>query len=214
MKLFLASQDFGSHADRLREMVGENRKTLVVFNARDYASAEDQLDLRKRKEKLLFENGFPFQELDLRNYFGKEKDLEKFIADYKPDLVDLMGGNEFLLRRALAQSGFDKILRRDIKNEKYVFAGHSAGAIVAGPDLHGYERMDYEKLVVVGYQKKVIWDGLSLTNVRVIPHADSPEYKEVTKTRRELFTKLNYEYVVLNDTDVLVIDGEKKELLK
>lgn len=115
----------------------------------------------------------------------------------------------------LAQSGFDKIIQRDIQQGKYVFAGHSAGSIVAGPDLHGYGRMDEEKLTFYPYQKEVIWDGLGLTNVRIIPHADSPRYeKEIIEMRKELFDKLDYEYVVLNDTDVLIIDGDKRELLK
>lgn len=37
MRLFLASQDFGNYVDRLSAMVGKNRKTLVVTNARDYS---------------------------------------------------------------------------------------------------------------------------------------------------------------------------------
>lgn len=32
MRLFLASQDFGNHADRLSEMVGGNRRALVNKN--------------------------------------------------------------------------------------------------------------------------------------------------------------------------------------
>jgi dipeptidase E len=195
MKLFLASQDFGDHADKLRELVGNNKKALVVFNARDYKEGDGGEQFQR---ELLAENGFNFYRLDLRDYFGKEAGLNKFVADYKPGLVVLLGGNTFLLRRALAQSGFDKIIRRDVRQGKYVFAGHSAGSIVAGPDLHGYEHMDKEKLTFPPFQKEIIWDGLGLTNVRVIPHADSPKYeKEIIKQRKELFDKFNYEYVVL-----------------
>lgn len=212
MKLFLASQDFGDHADRLRELVGKNINALVVFNARDYKEDDGGEPFQR---ELLTKSGFNFYRLDLRDYFGKEAELDKFVADYKPGLVILLGGNTFLLRRALAQSGFDKIIRRDVKQGKYVFAGHSAGSIVAGPDLHGFERIDEEKLTFLPYQEEVVWDRLGLTDVRVIPHADSPKYeKEIIKLRKELFDKLDYEYVVLNDADVLIIDGSKKELLK
>lgn len=211
MKLFLASQDFGDYANRLRDLVGKNKNALVVFNARDYKEGDGGESFQR---ELLTKNSFNFYRLDLRDYFGKEKELDRFVADYKPGVVILLGGNTFLLRRALAQSGFDKIICRDVQKGKYVFAGHSAGSIVAGPDLHGYERMDKEKLTFPPYQKEVIWDGLGLTNVRVIPHADSPKYdKTIIHMREKLFDKSNYEYVVLKDTDVLIIDGNKKELL-
>ena len=212
MKLFLASQDFGDHADKLRKLVGKNKNTLVIFNARDYKEGDNGEPFQR---ELFTKNGFNFYRLDLRDYFGKEAELNKFVADYKPGLVVLLGGNTFLLRRALAQSGFDKIICRDVKQGKYVFAGHSAGSIIAGPNLHGFEHMDQEKLTFPPYKKKIVWDGLGLTDVRVIPHADSPKYeKEINKLRKELFDKYNYEYVVLSDADVLIIDGSKKELLK
>lgn len=212
MKLFLASQDFGNHADKLRGLVGENKNALVVFNARDHKEGDGGEQFQR---ELFAQNGFNFYKLDLRDYFGKGKELDRLVADYKPGLVVLLGGNTFLLRRALAQSGFDKIICRDVQQRKYVFAGHSAGAIIAGPDLHGFERMDKEKLTFPPYQKEIIWDGLGLTNIRVIPHADSPTYeKEIIEMRQELFDTLGYEYVALNDADVLMIDGDKKELLQ
>lgn len=212
MKLFLASQDFGDYSDRLCELVGDNKNALVIFNARDYKEDDGGESFQR---ELLDKNGFNFHRLDLRDYFGKEEELDKFVNEYKPGLVILLGGNTFLLRRALAQSGFDKIIRRDVQQEKYVLAGHSAGSIVVGPDLHGFERMDKEKLTFPPYQKDVIWDGLGLTDIRIIPHANSPKYeKEIIEMRKELFDKLDYKYAVLNDTDVLIINGSKKELLK
>lgn len=212
MKLFLASQDFGAHPDKLRELVGKNKNALVIFNARDHKEGDGGEPFQR---ELLAENGFNFYRLDLRDYFGKEQELDKFVADYKPGLVVLLGGNTFLLRRALAQSGFDKIICRDVKQGKYVFAGHSAGSIVAGPDLHGFECMDEENITFPPYQKEIVWDGLELTNLRIIPHADSSKYnKEIIKLRKELFDKFNHDYVVLNDADVLIIDGSKRELLK
>lgn len=212
MKLFLASQDFGDHADRLRILVGKNKNALVIFNARDYKEGDGG---ERFQRELFTKNGFNFHRLDLRDYFGKEVMLDKFVHDYKPGLVVLLGGNTFLLRRALAQSGFDRVVCRDVRQEKYVFAGHSAGSIVAGPDLHGFDQMDDKNLTFPPYQKEIIWEGLGLTDIKIIPHVDSPSYKkEIIKIRKDLFDKLGYEYVLLNDTDALVIDGSNKELLK
>jgi dipeptidase E len=212
MRLFLASQDFGKHADKLREMVGDNKKSLVVFNARDLKKSDGEGFQRK----LFAENGFEFRRLDLRDYFGKEKELEKFVAEYKPGLVVLLGGNTFLLRRALKQSGFDKILQSDIKEDKYVLAGHSAGSIVAGPSLRGYEMVYTEEMEKVpsGYQSEVVWDGLGFTGMRVIAHAGSLRYGEIIKKRQGFFDKNNDKYVVLDDDGVFVADGDDEEVLR
>lgn len=211
MRLFLASQDFGNHADRLSAMVGENRKALVVTNARDYK--EDKgLDVQR---ELFAQNNFDFRELDLRQYFGKSEELRSFIDAYQPGVIVLLGGNTFLLRRALYQSGLGEILKRDVAADQYVFAGHSAGSIVAGPSLEGFERMDKEKLVLPRYQEEVIWSGLGLTDTRVIPHADSPKYEAVViRLRQTLFDEKEWKYVTLNDSDVFVIDGDKEEVLR
>lgn len=211
MRLFLASQDFGNHADRLSEMVGENRKSLVVFNARDY---KDDKGIAKQRE-LFAQNNLDFQELDLRDYFGKSGELRSFIDEYQPGLIVLLGGNTFLLRRALSQSGLDEILQQDIVANRYVLAGHSAGAIVAGPSLEGFERMDKEKLVMPGYQEEVIWSGLGLADARAIPHIESSEYDTaIVELRQELFDKNGWRYVMLRDSDVLVVDGEEEEVLQ
>ena len=66
MRLFLASQDFGSHVDRLSALVGENRKALVVFNARDYKDDEGL----EKQEKLFTDATFELYKLDLCDYFG------------------------------------------------------------------------------------------------------------------------------------------------
>lgn len=210
MRLFLASQDFGNHADRLSEMVGKNRKALVITNARDYK--EDKgLDV---KRKLFKQNNLDFQELDLRNYFGKSDELRSFIDDYQPGLVVLTGGNMFLLRRALYQSGFDEILKKDIRNNKYVLAGYSAGSIVVGPDLHGFKQLDNPYLVLPGYQEEIVWDGLGLIDILVLPHADSPKYSQKIADASDLFGRKNWRHVVLNDSDVFVVDDGKKEVLR
>ena len=40
MRLYLASTDLGDFSDKLRELVGDNRKTLLISNARDHRSLE------------------------------------------------------------------------------------------------------------------------------------------------------------------------------
>lgn len=209
MRLFLASQDFGEHGDRLSRMTGDNRRALVVSNARDYT--EDKgLD---RQWQLFANHNLEFQELDLREYFGKSGELREFIDGYNPGLIVLLGGNTFLLRRALAQSGLDEIIKSDVAVDKYVIAGHSAGSIVAGPSLHGFELMDKETLVLPGYQSEVVWSGLGLTDMRVIPHVGSEKYTQAIIDVREKFDSSGLKHVALHDTAVFVVDGNIEEVI-
>lgn len=211
MRLFLASQDFGNFGDKLSEMVGDNRRALVIFNARDY---KDDRGIEGQKE--LFSGiGLEFNELDLRNYFGRKNELRRFIDKFKPGLVVLLGGNTFLLRRALAQSGFDEILTEDIKADKYVYAGHSAGSMIVAPSMEGYERHDNEKVIMPGYDLGVIWSGLNLVDIRIIPHVSADKYREkIVSMRRELFDRKGWRYELLEDEDVFIIDGEKEIVLR
>lgn len=211
MRLFLASQDFGKYADRLSEMVGENRRALVVFNARDYKEDEGL----EKQQNLFADNNFEFHKLDLRDYFGRTEELRGLIDKYSPGQVVLLGGNTFLLRRALAQSGFDEMIKSDIAADKYVLAGHSAGSIVAGPSLEGFERLDNQHVLIPGYDPGVIWSGLGLTDTRIIPHVSRDIYRQqITAIREQLFDANGWRYVELNDDEVFVVNGDKEEVLR
>ncbi|MDR0591090.1 MAG: peptidase E [Candidatus Nomurabacteria bacterium] len=211
MRLFLASQDFGRHVDRLVELVGKNNKALVVFNARDYETPEARAEVVTRKEELFKKASFEFNELDLREYFGEPAKLRKFINKFKPGVVSLIGGNSFLLRRALYQSGLDEILKADIYDNKYVYAGHSAGAIVAEPNLACYETGD-EYVVPLSYNKGIVWGGLGFVQERTVPHCDSSNPRALS--RQKTFRELDLPYITLSDSDVYVVDGLKKEVLR
>ncbi len=211
MRLFLASQDFGDFGDKLIKLVGSNKKTLLIRNSID----DQKPRLVEHKIKLFEGYGLTVEELDLRKYFGQSEKLRQFIDRYKPGLIILSGGNTFILRRALAYSGFDQILKEDLKQDKYVLSGYSAGAIVCGPSLEHFERMDKEKVTPEGYKSEIIWSGLGLTEIRIVPHVDQPQYDQQTVyLRKEVFEKQNLPYVALRDSDVLIIDSDKEMVLR
>jgi len=214
MRLFLASQDFGNHADRLRELVGENRKVLVIFNQRDYETPETRKEVVERKRQLFTENGFEFSELDLRDYFGKKESLAKFIDEYRPGLIAATGGNTYLLKSAYNQSGFAEILAKDLADDKYVYSGHSAGAMAVTPDYNFYARGDFPNQVTEIYGLEPDWEGLKLVEEYIIPHVDTDWHGEISEERIGQLEKAGKPFVALRDSDVYVIDGERKEVLK
>ncbi|MCL2444877.1 peptidase E [Candidatus Saccharibacteria bacterium] len=214
MKLFLASQDYGKFDERFVEMCGENRRVLLVSNAKDYKSAEERAESVERKLGILREMGMEAEELDLRNYFGKVGEMADFVKKWKPGAVVLAGGNTFILRKALAYSGMDAVINREVRAGRMVCAGDSAGAIVVGPSLAYFEAADDPNVVPDKYRREVIWEGMGLTDVRVVPHVGDGRFGELVGRIMEVFRQLGLEFVGLTDEEVLVVDGDKREVLR
>ena len=114
--------------------------------------------------------------LDLRPYFGEPERMTAAIARF--DLVWVMGGNGFVLRRAMKQSGFDGVIVELLEGDAIVYGGCAAGAVVAGPTLRGIELMDDPCETARGLRHRLVWGGLGLTDLRhrpALPLAPSRE---------------------------------------
>src|SRR5579884_2396512 len=158
MKLFLSSYRLGNDPHLLTAIVGDNnRRAALIANARDLSEGADRSDGVQREVADLRDIGLEPEELDLREYFDGSKDLAKDLSQF--GLVWLLGGNSFILRRAMVQSGFDKAVRPQIDSDKLVYGGYSAGACVATPNLHGIELVDTPDIVPDSYEKEVVWEG-------------------------------------------------------
>lgn len=210
MRLFLSSEDFGRYPEVLVGLVGENTKTAFINNAKDYYSTEDRLEKTEEKKQAFHKLGFEVHELDLRAYFGKPSELEEAINDF--GLVWASGGNTFILRRAMAQSGLDYILKRRLGTDSLAYGGSSAGAIVATPSLRGTEPGDDPAAVPKGYQKEVIWEGLNLVDFHIVPHYQSDWFGKEAEGMEEYLKTHGLNYKTLKDGQVIVIDNDKKEL--
>jgi len=125
-----------------------------------------------------------------------------------PTADDLTGGNAFLLRRAMRQSGFDRIAPDLIRAGKLIYGGWSAGAVVAGPNLKGIELMDAPDQVAAGYDSAVVWDGLGLIGFHLIPHYESghAESPAADKVAMYLLDEA-LPYRTMRDGDVLIQDA-------
>lgn len=213
MRLYLSSFTFGNHIDKLKDFVAPGSEVVVILNARDYKTPEERNKYLDWEMGELKNIGFNPEELDLRNYFGKEKDLEDLLN--KKQLVWIDGGNTFLLRRAMRQSGFDNIIKKLLKEDKIVYAGFSAACVILQKDMHGLDLVDDPNIVSEGYEKEIIWDGLGLIDFYLAVHykSDHPESAMVDK-EIELCEKNNIPYKTLRDGEVLIINGEKSEIFK
>src|SRR6266404_3570899 len=119
MRLFLSSQDLGNHAETAAKMAGANKKALFIKNAQDYLPAEQRNFSTPEKKKMFEAAGFEFEEIDLRDYFGKPDKLLNKLSNSGSFWSS--GGNSFVLRRAFAASGLDKILVDLLKKDKILY---------------------------------------------------------------------------------------------
>lgn len=150
------------------------------------------------------DHGLDASPVDLRAFFADPAGLEAALSGVR--LVWANGGNAFLLRRAMRQSGLDTLLRREVPGGGLVYGGWSAGAVVAGPTLRGLELMDDPAVVAEGYEAAPVWDGLNLVDFSLVPHfgSDPPE-AEAAARAAEWLAGQGMPHRTLRDGEVVVV---------
>jgi dipeptidase E len=181
----------------------DKARALVVLNALDGTSARRQ-EAFDHEAAGLASLGYECQELDLRDHFGDAENLAAALA--QAQLVWVAGGNTFVLARATALSGFDTAVTQVRANQELTYAGYSAGACLAGPDLQGNEFMDDAMFVPDGYSTDVETRTLRLIDVRIVPHwkSKSPESSGASHAAKFL-KKARLQFRCLKDGETYVV---------
>lgn len=204
MRLYLSSFRLGDHPDRLLKFAGGGRRVALVGNALD-AQADDVRQTGVAREVAeLSSLGFGVTEIDLR---AGTAATEQLLA---ADVIWVRGGNVFVLRRALADSGADAVIVDLLNRDAVVYPGYSAGACVLAPDLHGLDGVDDVTAV-----SSPIWDGLAILDRALVPHVNSPGHPETRDCDAVSvdMTRAGQPHWVLSDGDVLLMDGHNVERL-
>lgn len=203
MKLYLSSYRLGQGSAELKKLV-VNKKAAIIANALDFST-----DLVRKNSTISRELadigslGFEAEVLDLRNYFHKSDALFSKLAQF--GLFWVIGGNTFILRKAMKISGFDKWLLDQRENKDLVYAGYSAGVCVLSPSLKGLEIVDDPNEKAAGYDDTVIWQGLGIIDWAFAPHyrSDHPESAKVEEEVK-FYDKNNILYKALKDGEVII----------
>jgi dipeptidase E len=204
MKLYLSSYHLGDNPEEFAKLFLENKKVAVISNALDFIDESYRKESTDRQINALREIKLLPEELDLRNYFNAEN-LEEKVNRYGGLWVK--GGNTFILRRAMTQSGLDKIILQKNSNSDFVYGGYSAGICVLGPTLHGIDLVDNPNEVPKGYNPEIIWEGLGIIDYSIVPHYKSthPESFKVDESL-EYFIKNKIPNKTLRDGEVIIIN--------
>jgi dipeptidase E len=206
MRLYLSSYRIGDRAGSLLALLGNGRHAAIIENALDNISTAARELYRNEAYDPVSELGslgIVATPLDLRQYFGDPEGLRARLGQF--DLVWVTGGNAFVLRRAMKQSGFDDVIVDMLDNDEIVYGGFSAGAVVAAPSLEGIHLIDDPDEAPKGYDRETIWDGLGLIDHAIVPHYRSPHPETAAAERavRHLCSR-GLRYRALRDGEVIV----------
>jgi dipeptidase E len=208
MKLFLYScyQIAPAHRDALHRLVGKPPQDIT------FAAIENALDVEQDTQAWIGDSRnaiaihpAQIEVVDLRNWRNNRAGLHELLAS--KDVIWLCGGNGFYLRWMLKDTGADAIIR-DLVANGTVYAGWSAGAVLAGPTLQHYEIV--EDLTVV---PEVYYDALNLTDIAVCPHMDLPEFAAGMAQVEQQLRQSGFRTAPLTDAQALMINEDGQEII-
>jgi dipeptidase E len=207
MKLYLSSYQLGREPGRLRELAGHGARAAIIMNATDVFGDERRPEYRAKYIAALGELGFDGFELDLREFFFTPSRLPASLEGV--GLLWVVGGNTFVLRRAMRLSGLDAWLPRQLRENQIVYGGFSAGACVAQTSLHGLHLADDPATLPAGYPPSdTIWEGLGLIDFHIVPHYRSPHPESALMEAVVAYHKAHAQpYRTLADGGVIIVDG-------
>ena len=214
MRLYLSSHHVGDRAGSLLALLGNGKRAVLIENALDLYSEDAREMLRREVYDPAAElNGLGISStrLDLRKYFGRTEALAAELGGY--DLVWVVGGNTFVLRRAMKASGFDDLITGMLDKDQIVYGGFGAGAVVAAPSLCGMGMFDDADDVPSGYDAETVWDGLGLIDHAIVPHYRSPhpETAAAERATRHLSGQ-GLRYRALRDGEVIVWTENRRRM--
>jgi len=121
---------------------------------------EDKSFVEEDKNKLI---DLEFKVIEI-NIAGKTKEILKEQLQ-KVDIIFVAGGNAFYLLKKALDSGFDKIVKKLVKEGKY-YIGSSAGSVLAGLTLEPVKSLDDPSKA----PNLKSFEGLKLINKIILPH--------------------------------------------
>lgn len=205
MKLYLSSFRLGDLPEQFAGLFGENKRVAIIPNAKDnYGDLHREQRILEEVEALTA-IGLQPEIIDLRNFFQQKERLPEALNAFGGAWV--VGGNTFVLRVAMKESGFDEWVKTKITDKNFVYGGYSAGICVLSPTLKGLNIKDNPEEVPEVYKKDIIWEGIGILDYSIAPHyrSDHPESGSVEK-EVEYWTANHMPYKTLHDGEVVIAE--------
>ena len=198
-KLYLTSSKVDGLLDLLLDS-SERTNLAFIPTAGDPYVDHSFVDEDRQKFEAL---GFKIQDVDLKNTHAdllREK-LKQI------DVVYVAGGNTFYLLEKVIESGFDVVIKELVKRG-VIYAGGSAGAVLAGPTIEPVDVFDDPKAA----PNLKSYAGLGLIDCIVLPHYHSDaKYAGLHEKVIKKWSKKGYTVIpITNDQAIRVVDDAYK----
>ena len=142
--------------------------------------------------------GCPVDLLDIEGM--NEEELRLKLEQY--DVIFVSGGNTYFLLDHVRKSGFDVVVK-DLVEKGRIYAGTSAGAILATPTIESAKDADDASIA----PDLTDMTGLGFVDFCIIPHYDKKEYQEYWKSIIKEWDRQEMLFL-LNDGEAIIIDGK------
>jgi dipeptidase E len=207
-KLFLYSMSL-SHNQylQLEKLTGKKPNDIhfaCIENAADIIEGAEHWVPGIRQS--LIERGYQAEAVDLRNWLHDKEALYKKLQS--KDVLWLCGGHTYYLRWILKETGAADMIKELVAAGK-VFAGWSAGAIMAGPTTKYFHLMGDDPAAAPVF----IEEGLGLTDKVIVPHMDNADFAAGAADANKALLKAGFATVPLNDNQVLIIVGDTEKII-
>ncbi len=206
MKLYLSSQGIPANSrqhfvDLFDKSPSDIRIAYIVDAGDVYSTEEKQGWYDEAIEDLQLAGVTMVELLRLKDYSGQTNSLSHYLQQF--DGVFVSGGADYYLRYCMKISGFDTLIK-SLSKQSFVYAGYSAGAIVAGPTLQYLDFNDQPKV-----EPGRIMEGLGLISTIVVPHWNQSIRKPYFNKLIAAYKEHSWEYTTLRDDQALVVtNGE------
>ncbi|MBD3280476.1 hypothetical protein GF389_03045 [Candidatus Dojkabacteria bacterium] len=204
IKALLMSKHYTPEADEvlkgwLGKPVGEVR-ALFCTNAsdtiKDWGENIPFVDLAKEEVR---DSGFDFDDLDLREFIGKNEEFMKLLKSY--DVIFITGGDSSVLLDYFEKTGLKDQYAALLKSG-LIHVGFSAGAIIFSKEMKFYSlfRSDRGK-----YTEGM--RGLGLFPYYLVPHySDKPKYTKLFEDSVKKYPEATY--LPLVNKQGIVMEGK------
>ena len=203
-KLFLtsiAARTLDNFIPLLQDAPEEYKVAFIPTAADTY---KDKSFIKEDRDKLI-DLGFDVIDIDLKN-----KTMKELSGELKPcDIVFVAGGNSFYLLEKVKESGFDKIIRKLVKQKNIFYIGSSAGAVIVGPSIEPIKKLDDPSKA----SNLRSYEGLYLVDFVVLPHYGKEKYKEIYQKIIKKYGK-KFNLIKITDMQAVIVEGNNFRIVE
>ncbi|GAA1618317.1 Type 1 glutamine amidotransferase-like domain-containing protein [Actinoplanes couchii] len=192
MDLFLGSQGLGALGSWLDGLTRRPGRAVLVPTAGNPMPATPWVDVA---EAAMTAEGLSVHRFDLES--ATPEQVQAVLAG--ADLVFVTGGYPIFLLEHAQRSGFLHAVRQDVTSGRLAYAGISAGALLAAPDLERYRGDDDPGRVNDTA-------GLELVSFYPLPHANRGREERYSKVIAEEGDR--HDFVVIRDDQAAIVHGD------